>query len=119
MRFARACVHWELNSTCCKLLKQRDGGRWGIELLANMASLLSAREQSRKKLDEDDIMEYLRKSYEVGTKTYMEKGSTQRGMTNLNVVKENEAMQTMEALHATYAKFATRGAEPTREAFGA
>jgi hypothetical protein len=104
----------EFNSTCCKLLKQREDGRWCIELLANTASLLSAKEQNRKKLDEDDIMQYLSKSYEIGTKTYMVKGGAQRGMANLIIVKEKttntqlgEAMQIMEALHA---KFATSGA---------
>ena len=125
----------EFNSTCCKLLKQREDGRWGIELLANATSLLSANEKNLKKLDENDIMQYLTKSYEIGTKTYMVKGSKQRGKTNLIIMKEKrtntqlgqvsvrsagserafrEAMQIMEALQA---RFATSGAEPTREAF--
>jgi hypothetical protein len=78
----------EFNSTCCKLLKQREDGRWDIELLANATSLLSAKEKNLKKLDENDIMQYLTKSYEIGTKTYMVKGSRQRGRTNLIIVKE-------------------------------
>jgi hypothetical protein len=125
----------EFNSTCCKLLKQREDGRWDIELLANAASLLSAKEQNLKKLDEDDIMQYLSKSYEIGTKTYMVKGNKQRGETNLIIMEDKkantqlgqasvhsagcerafrEAMQIMEALQA---RFATSGAQPTREAF--
>ena len=55
--------------------------------MANTCSFLSAKEQSLKKLDEDSSMQYLSKSYEIGTKTYMVKGSRQRGRASLIIVK--------------------------------